>query len=391
MKILTLIDAFLPGFRYGGPLRTIAGMVEQMPSDFQFWILTRDRDLGDTSPYAGIERDRWVERAGAHVQYLSPGRQNRAGLSAVVRNLEPDAVYANSLFSALTRSYLAARRLGQVERHPLLLAPRGELSPQALRRKRYKKWPFLRVAARSGLLDDASWQASTELERDEMARAFEGPLRGVRVREVFVARDLVGKAVVASGRTRPKGRGVARMVFLSRIVPNKNLLHAIEALVPVKGEIDLDVYGPVEDPGYWKTCLRSSQRLPPNVRVRYCGEIPHERVGVTLADYDFLVLPTRFENFGHVLMEALNVGLPIVVSDETSWRGLEARRAGFDLPLADLPLWSRTLQRCVDMDDVEHRSFRAGALQAGNAFADVAGAVRQCERMLRRVAGARAR
>ncbi len=306
MKILTLIGAFLPGFRFGGPLRTIAGMVERMPGDYEFWVLTRDRDLGDAAPYPGVERDRWIERDGAHVRYMSPEQQSRAGVARALREARPDVVYANSLFSGLTRSYLLARRLGQVPRHPLLIAPRGELSPSALGRKRYKKWPFLRLAALSGLVDGASWQASTALERDELLKAFAGPLRGTRTDDVFVARDLVGKALAGATRSRAKVKGEARLVFLSRIVPNKNLAHAIDALVPVSGAVTLDVFGPVEDQEYWRACLRASRRLPSNVKLQYCGELPHERVGTTLADYDFLVLPTCFENFGHVIVEALH-------------------------------------------------------------------------------------
>ncbi len=112
-------------------------------------------------------------------------------------------------------------------------------------------------------------------------------------------------------------------------------------------------------------------------------------MGTTLADYDFLVLPTCFENFGHVIVEALTAACPVVLSDTTSWRGLESKRAGFDVPLSDMQLWTQTLQRCVDMGEAEHLAFRTGAVEAGGAFADVEGAIAQSRSMLDKVASGR--
>jgi glycosyltransferase involved in cell wall biosynthesis len=36
--------------------------------------------------------------------------------------------------------------------------------------------------------------------------------------------------------------------------------------------------------------------------------------------YDLFVFPTRGENFGHVIIESLSVGTPVLLSDRTPWR-----------------------------------------------------------------------
>ena len=68
-KILLLIGAFLPGYKAGGPVPSVANMVARLSDDFDFHILTRDRDLGDTVPYRDVPTDRWISAYGAHVRY----------------------------------------------------------------------------------------------------------------------------------------------------------------------------------------------------------------------------------------------------------------------------------------------------------------------------------
>ena len=51
MRILTFVDYYLPGYKAGGPIRTIANMVSQLGGEFEFLIVTRERDFLDTVPY----------------------------------------------------------------------------------------------------------------------------------------------------------------------------------------------------------------------------------------------------------------------------------------------------------------------------------------------------
>ena len=39
----------------------------------------------------------------------------------------------------------------------------------------------------------------------------------------------------------------------------------------------------------------------------------------TLSDYHLFFLPTLGENFGHAIFEALSVGVPVLISDQTPW------------------------------------------------------------------------
>jgi glycosyltransferase involved in cell wall biosynthesis len=127
------------------------------------------------------------------------------------------------------------------------------------------------------------------------------------------------------------------------------------------GEITFDIYGPLADPGYWESCRRLAEALPRNIHVRYRGMVPHERVPAVLADYHAFFLPTRGENFGHAILEALTAGCPVIVSDRTPWRGLADHKAGWDLPLERPAEFVCVLRRCVNMSAEEYADWSRGA------------------------------
>ena len=151
------------------------------------------------------------------------------------------------------------------------------------------------------------------------------------------------------------------MIFLARLCESKNLLEAIETLRGVDGEIVFDVYGPVEKMGYLGRCLRALAELPPNVTIDFHGPIDPAAVHETLARYHVFLLPTRSENFGFAIVEAMHAGCPPVITDQTPWRGLAAARAGWDLPLGDTAAFRAALRQAVAMDDAEWRRWVEGA------------------------------
>ena len=53
----------------------------------------------------------------------------------------------------------------------------------------------------------------------------------------------------------------------------------------------------------------------------------------SLAKNDLFFFPAHGENYGHVIAEAMAAGCPVLISDQTAWRNLEEKGAGWDLPL----------------------------------------------------------
>jgi glycosyltransferase involved in cell wall biosynthesis len=381
-RILVLIEYYLPGYKSGGPVRTVANMVDHLSDHFSFWIVTRDHDFLDQAPYPGIEVGAWNSVGRAMVYYAPDGTLTRRALGRLVAEVRPEVIYLNSHFSPMTRRFLAGRRLGMLRGVSVILAPRGEFSPGALGLKRLKKRLYNALAPRLGLYDGLVWQASSSMEEGEI-RACLGEKIRVHVAPDLTAAGLHGEAACPGGKIRvhvapdllrrstgaeglpprpPKCPGAARLVFLSRISPKKNLRFAVEVLEGIRGDVDLDIFGPVDSEPYWRSCQAAFAALPPNIRVNYRGSIPHERVIEALASYDLMILPTLGENFGHVIYESFAAGCPVLVSDRTPWRGLAGRGTGWDLALDDPVRWRLAVQDCVDRDDASRRTASAACL-----------------------------
>jgi glycosyltransferase involved in cell wall biosynthesis len=77
----------------------------------------------------------------------------------------------------------------------------------------------------------------------------------------------------------------------------------------------------------------------------------------------FFLLPTAGENFGHVILEALTSGCPVLISDQTPWRALQEEGIGWDLSLNDQNIWLEALNTCVRMDNVEYQKMRKRTLE----------------------------
>lgn len=351
-RVFVVVDYYIPGFKSGGPLRTIANMVDRLGDQFDFRIFTRDRDATDTAPYPGVPADTWTAVGGAQVWYAGPEGYTAGGLRRRVGEAAPDLLYLNSFFSPLTAQALAMRRLGLIPHCPIVLAPRGQLSPGALSLKAPKKRAFIALARAVGLYRGLTWQASAQLEADEV-RAVMGAV------PLVVAPDIpapLGQPAPQAG----KCPGALRLVFLSRIAEKKNLHLLLELLPRLRGAVELQIYGPVREPAYWARCEALIAALPPHVRATYCGSVEHAAVAAALAAAHVFALPTLGENFGHAILEALAAGRPALISDQTPWRGLEASGAGWDLPLAEAP-WLAALQRLVDMGQEEYDRWSRGA------------------------------
>jgi glycosyltransferase involved in cell wall biosynthesis len=107
--------------------------------------------------------------------------------------------------------------------------------------------------------------------------------------------------------------------------------------------------------------------MPVNCKVTYRGAISHELVNETLTEYDFFVLPTLGENFGHAIFESLSAGIPVLISDQTPWRHLAQQQAGWDLPLVET-IWTKTMDDCVAMTDEVYQRWSKQAVEVPNAY-----------------------
>jgi glycosyltransferase involved in cell wall biosynthesis len=361
-RILCFASYYLPGFKSGGPVRSLSNMCEWLRDDYELRIVTRDRDLGDNGPYPNRAAGQWLPVRGAMVWHLAKPHWAPGPIRRAVADWNPELLYFQSLLDpATTIAPLVLRRFGRLSRDiPAVVAPRGEFSPDALSLKRRKKALYLRWARRLGLYEDVTWHATSAAEETDIRR-WAGPEARISLAPNLPPRDLP-----AMPMARPaKPAGELRLVFLSRIAPMKNLDGALKMLAGVKGRVHFDIYGTQEDPGHWELCRGLMTRLPAHIAVDYRGVVAPEEVIPTLSQYHAFFFPTLGENFGHVILEALLAGCPVLLSDRTPWKDLSTRRAGFDLPLEQPDQFRQAIERFAAMESMEFAQWSSGARELG--------------------------
>lgn len=353
-KVLVLSSYYLPGFKGGGPIKTIKNLFLEIGGELSFRLITSDRDLGDKVSYDGVSSGEWQNVDGIPVFYSRTGLN---GLLQIIKELwksDADIIYLNSFFS-LRFSFIPLL-LGRFLSKQLVLAPRGELSLGALKLKYLKKRVFIAVYKSLNLNRGVIFQASAPSEAADIKRSL-----GESNVDIYIAENIASKKFALSSSSE-KIVNKIRLVFVSRISPKKNLLQSITCLMHVKSQAEYHIYGPIEDESYWEQCEQAIKRLPPNIEVLYLGPLEPQKIIDTLSSYDMFFFLTEGENYGHVIAEALCAGLPLLISDTTPWVELEAKGLGWDISLDESHLFAEIIDAISQMDNTDFQKLRKQVL-----------------------------
>jgi len=360
-RVLVTSAGFEPGFRGGGPIRSLAGVVDTISENTDLYLITRDRDLGASGPYPGLS-GQWIRRGGARVFYLNTRRPGKwFGLWRHLRAVRFDLVYVNSLWDPLfTVIPLVAVRLHLIGAASVLIAPRGELAPGALSLKSGKK--RLLLGPWLGFLNGMNpvWHASSDKEASQIRALTPGAYVEVNQDQVSLPLEPLPPTVA--------DEGPIRLVFIGRISPVKNLYSVLAALEGLSKPVLLDIYGPVEDGGYWAKCQLIIRRLPSHVRVTYRGELAPQEVRCTFSKYDAFMFPTLGENFGHIVAESLSASCPVICSDTTPWTGVLEAGGGVVLRDTSVTGLANEIERLAALSEGDRMRAREHAGRAYRAW-----------------------
>lgn len=312
-RVLVLNGQYAPGYKGGGPIQSCINMVENLYDQFDFYVLCADRDYKETEPYSGVKINQWNEVGHAKVYYLSPDKQDLKGFEEAINSIDYDVMYLNGFFSPIfTIRPLILRRLGKLKKKPVILTPRGDFTG-GCENKKLKKYSYIYLVKLLGLYNGLLWHATSDIEERDIKQKFAKA-------NVFTVPNLPAK-FLPKKPCISKEPGKLRLVFVSRIFPKKNIKYALEVLSKVtEGNVVFDIYGPMEDKGYWAECEELMKKMPSNVKVKYCGEAEHKDIPHIFEQYHAFFFPTLGENYGHVIVEAMmNNCLCILSKGVTPW------------------------------------------------------------------------
>jgi glycosyltransferase involved in cell wall biosynthesis len=361
-KILVFSDWFLPGYKAGGPIRSLANLVHSL--EFDFWIVTRITDHHSTKPYEGIEKGSWTKhRTNVQVCYLDQKDLTVPFIQRILREHSFDYIYFNSLFSP-TFTLLplrTARKMGLAER--CVLAPRGMLKPGALSIKSKKKKIFLFVSRLLGWFNTIRWHATNEQEEQEIKRHYG------QFSKVFIAPNLAS-IVECTYAPAKKEFGSLKLVSIARISAEKGIREALQFLksAQLNDRLECVFYGTQQDESYLNECKQLASQIE-GASIAFPGEIVPEEIPEAFEKAHFFYMATWGENFGHAIAEALQHGKPVIISDRTPWRQLKSAHAGWDLPLEEKS-FAEILGKCYNMNQSEYNEWSEGAKAYGRAHAN---------------------
>jgi glycosyltransferase involved in cell wall biosynthesis len=343
-RILVFSGTYIPGYKGGGPIRSLENIFNQLSEDVDFYLVTSNRDVGDKKPYKGINTNTWTAVGKVSVFYINGSYLKKSAFNEILEKVKPDTIYLNSLFSFYSIYILWILSISRFNRIRLLLAPRGELSPGALKEKKIKKFFFILLTKHLKIYKNLQWHASSELEFFDIKKQYD------KYRRIYIASNLVNTTKMKSYDivNLSKNKAEIRIIFLSRITKKKNLDFAIESLSNLKGNVIFDIYGPQEDQAYTEKCKKLVLNLPSNIIVSFKGDVMHDKISQLFVKYDVFYFPTKSENFGQVIWESLSSGCPVLISDQTPWNNIENHRVGWVRSLSKMNNFSKVLQGIID-------------------------------------------
>ena len=369
LTVFICIPWFHPAFRAGGPVQSIANMVNEL-AGIDFRIYCSNTDLNNTT-LENIEINKWVHyNDHTMVWYAGPDKRSDSVLKQLAF-IKPDILYIVGIFSwHFNMVPLIFSKVSQK-----IISVRGMLHPGALSQKSGKKKIFLSLWKLFNLHKKTSFHATDFAEEKHIHEVF-----GEKV-STTVAGNFPRKFLPQT--TINKDKGSLRLVSIALISPMKNHLLVLQALEKCTGMIEYHICGPVKDMQYWQECLLQIKNLPVNITVQYHGDVQPQMVEGYLHDCDVFILPSKSENFGHAIYEALTAGKPVITSNHTPWRELKKNRAGLNAD-TDIAAIKDAIEFFTTMDAPEYNVWKMRAAQYATDAFDLDETKEQYRRLFRK-------
>ena len=339
--VLIVMDYYLPGRLSGGPVTTIETLIQRLGGELRFLVVTQNQDI-DGRLYENYKPHNYYRLGESDIIYITKKEYNRSLIRKLSKLHSVKYIYFNSFFSKMTVSCLVLSKL-RSDKAKILVAPRGEFSVGALNIKSIKKRIYLCFFILFSVSRRTLFQASSENEAADVKRV----LGSIDIR---IASDMTPLLEKLPPR---KIVSETKVIFISRIVPIKNLDFAIKIVSTIKKPLQFDIYGPIEDEKYWEKCQALIRNCPTHINIRYCGIIEHSKITSIFRQYDAFLFPTLGENFGHVVIESLFAGCPVIISDRTPWLDLSVDKIGWIGSLKEKESFTRAVEEMIDETDDE--------------------------------------
>lgn len=284
--------------------------------------------------------DEWVASYPGSIHALGPVGLNYGYTARLDRWLRQnvgdyDAVVVHGLWQFHGLAVWRALRGGPV---PYFLYPHGMLDPwfrHAYPVKHLKKSLYWRLIE-SRVVNGATAVLFTASEEARLAQQTFG---GYRATPAVIGYGIVVGDTARLGSAEafaqawPATRGQRNVLFLGRLHPKKGgdlLIEAFAQAAAADTRLHLVMAGPDDGEGTQAVWQGLASRLGVADRITWTGMLAGEAKWSAIQAADVFALPSHQENFGIAVVEALALGVPVLISDKVNiWREIVNDGAGF--------------------------------------------------------------
>lgn len=336
MRILHVVPSYIPAWRYGGPIKSVHGLCKALAkigNEVHVFTTNVDGPLRLSVPL-GVP----VDMDGVQVSYFASDWMRRLYWSPDMARALSDQVPCFDILH-LHSIYLwpttAAAQVGRRCGVPYVLAPRGMLVRELIRRKsRWLKTAWIELFERRNLAGAAVIHFTSRLEKEEATKL------GFSFNATCVVPNGVDEGEIhdrSDKRDLPPGfpsQHQRFLLFIGRINWEKGLDRLICAL-PFVPNCRLVIAGNDEEQ-YQPALEALARQKGVGERISFIGPVYGADKEAILGRATALILPSYSENFGNVVLEGMAAGCPVVVTPEVGAADL-VRESGAGVVLDGSP------------------------------------------------------
>ncbi|HWX85082.1 MAG TPA: glycosyltransferase [Xanthobacteraceae bacterium] len=349
MRILHVVPTYLPATRYGGPIVAVHSLCRALAArGHAVEVFTTSIDGPDDT---AVPHDRPIVLDGVTVRYFASRRLRRLAYApALMQSLRGEIAGADvvHLHSAFLWPTWRAARLSHKRRIPYVVSPRGMVVKKLIAsRHRLIKSAWIALIERANLEQASAIHATSAIEAAEIKK-FGWRLppiavvpNGVDAIDETARRDAPSADIAALAAHQPL------VLFFGRLARVKGLDRLLRAFAGTRrGTLAIvgnDYEGLLPELSELVRYLKIDDRV--RIVPRAISEADKQSM---YAAARVFVLPSYSESFGNVVLEAMQHGVPVIVTPEVGAADVVKESGGGLVADGDAPSLGAAIDRLTE-------------------------------------------